>query len=106
MASINGQPEVPLRAIHRMDGHGNSGVFICYSDHLGKEKLIPFADQVYSYWDRDEDERRSLLNGMAEGHDSFHYAIVKTPVALEIAKLKPGETACNKEKFPDLVNAL
>ncbi|KAL7553059.1 hypothetical protein ACHAWF_016313 [Thalassiosira exigua] len=106
MPPVNGQPEVPLRAVHRMDGHGNSGVLLCFSDHLGTDKLVPFADQVYGYWDSEEDERRDLLDAMVGGDDSYQYEIVTTPVDPTIMKLKPGEAAFNNDKCPDSVNAL
>jgi len=106
MPAVDGQPEVPLRIVHRMDGLGNSGVVICYSDHLGQDRLIPYADLVYGYWDNEEDERRDLLNAMTEETDMYQYDIVTTPVDRDIMKLKPGEAVFNNHKCPDAVNAL
>jgi hypothetical protein len=37
--------EVSLRAVHRLDGHGRSGLTIVFSDHLGIKKIFPFARQ-------------------------------------------------------------
>lgn len=53
-APEEGLPEVPVRAVRRMDGHCGSGMTLMYSGHLGIERLIPYAERKYSCDDEDE----------------------------------------------------
>jgi len=94
-------PEVPVRAVRRMDGHGGSGLTLMYSDHIGIERLIPFAEKYYSC--DDEDEARDTAKHMTKEAYEQH---VTSPVSPDIMKLKPSEACFNTNKYPDAVRAL
>ena len=93
-------PEIPVRAVRRMDGIGGSGLMLMYSDHLGYKKLIPFARAFYSCDTREEAiETAKYLPNEA-------YCCVTSPVEPETMKLKPEEACFNTEKYPSVVKAL
>jgi hypothetical protein len=115
-------PGVPVRAVHCLDGHGNSGLTLLYSNHLGVERLVPLAKGMMQQiglpsdcQDEDGDsddatwpcERKALemARWMGAGHDAYVNAVT-SPVPPEIMKLKPGEAAFNTEMHADAVNAL
>lgn len=103
----NGFPEAPVRAVRKMDGYGNSGVMLVWSGHLGVERLIRHARELYCNDKDDENEVRDVVKAMIEGDPSFLYEPhVTSPVSPEVMKLKPGEACFNTEKYPEAVRAL
>ena len=38
---------MPLRAVRRLDGYCNSGLTLLYSNHLGVERLVPYAKMQF-----------------------------------------------------------
>jgi hypothetical protein len=107
----NGLPEVPVRAVHCLDEHRNSGLQLWYSNHLGVERLVPYAIMTFPVDCKDKegnfDERRALelARWMGAGRVAYEDAVT-SPVPPEIMKLKPGEAAFNTEKHADAANAL
>lgn len=95
--------EVPVRAVHRMDGYGQSGMSLVYSDHLGIDKLLPFAEwQLPSDY---EDDSRGTAEWMGKGNFAYEQHVT-SPVKPDIMKLKPAEACFNTEKYGDAVKAL
>ena len=107
----NDLPEVPVRAVHRFDGHCNSGLTLLYSNHLGVERLVPYAKMIFPAdckdkdGNNDEGKAREMAWWMGEGNFAYENAVT-SPVPPEIMKLEPGEAAFNTEKHADAVNAL
>ncbi|KAL9190872.1 hypothetical protein ACHAXT_000578 [Thalassiosira profunda] len=97
-----GLPEVPVRAVRRMDGYCGSGVTLMYSDHLGVERLVPFALRVYT---DDEDEALETARWMADGNAAYEQHVT-SPVNPEVMKLKPHEAAFNISKYPEAYQGL
>ena len=95
-----GLPEVPVRAVRRLDGFGNSGVTLLYSDHLGIERLVPYALMQWP----DGNARKTAMM-MGKGNHAYENAVT-SPVPPDVMKLKPGEAAFNTAKYPDAVRAL
>ena len=104
-APEEGFPEVPVRAVRRMDGYGQSGMTLLFSDHLGIEKLMPYAARQFPCDCDDEDETRDTAKWMGGGNAAYE-PHVTSPVSPDIMMLKPGEAAFNTEKYPDAVRAL
>lgn len=98
-------PDAPVRAVRRMDGYGGSGVTLLFSDHLGIEALIPYANLLFSYCCDDEQDTREKAMWMGEGNYPYE-AHVTTPVDPNVMKLKPEEACFNTEKYGDAVKAL
>lgn len=99
-------PDVPVRAVRRLDGHGNSGLTLVYSDHLGVEKLIPFAEMYFDTdEDGDEDDKPINVAKCIAGNEAW-LNFVTTPVSPSQMKLKPEEAAFNTEKYPDVYKSL
>eukprot|EP00986_Skeletonema_menzelii_P014692 scaffold10026_cov187-Skeletonema_menzelii.AAC.2 len=98
-------PDAPVQAVRRMDGYGGSGMTILFSDHLGIEPLLPYADELFSYCCDDEQDKREKAIWMSEGNYPYE-AHVTTPVDPNVMKLKPEEACFNTEKYGDVVNAL
>lgn len=96
-----GLPELPLRAVRRIDGYGGSGLTVMWSNHLGVDRLIPFAYVCYPC--DDEKEARETAEVM---HNEPYNPAVTTPVNPEIMKLKPAEACFNTEKHPREYQAL
>lgn len=96
-----GLPEVPVRAVRRMDGYGGSGVTLMFSDHLGIKQLIPFAKEFFC--DDDHEARAFAKNSIIKEAYEQH---VTAPVNPDQMKLKPAEACFNTEKYPDAVKAL
>ncbi|KAL7524852.1 hypothetical protein ACHAXR_000741, partial [Thalassiosira sp. AJA248-18] len=90
---IQGLPDVPLRLVHGMDGYAQSSAMLKFSDHLGEERLIPYANSAKKLFladDRDEEELRDTLKMMSEGNDeTYAYGIITSNIAPDIMKLKP-----------------
>ncbi|KAL3794353.1 hypothetical protein ACHAW5_002942 [Stephanodiscus triporus] len=103
----NGFPEAPVRAVRKMDGYGNSGVMLVWSGHLGAERLIRHARELYCNDKDDENKVRDVVEAMIGGDPCFLYELhVTSPVSPEVMKLKPGEACFNTEKYPEAVRAL
>ena len=96
-------PDAPVRAVRRMDGYGGSGMTLLFSDHLGVQPLLPYAEFLFCC--DDEEEIREKAEWMGEGNYSYE-AHVTTPVDPNIMKLKPEEACFNTEKYGDAVKAL
>eukprot|EP00581_Thalassiosira_minuscula_P005685 CAMPEP_0183740844 /NCGR_PEP_ID=MMETSP0737-20130205/60654_1 /TAXON_ID=385413 /ORGANISM="Thalassiosira miniscula, Strain CCMP1093" /LENGTH=156 /DNA_ID=CAMNT_0025975999 /DNA_START=138 /DNA_END=608 /DNA_ORIENTATION=+ len=94
-------PDIPVRAVRRMDGYGGSGVTLMFSDHLGMERLIPHAKMRYAcdYEFEALECARAMLEEPAEAH-------VTSPVDPDVMRLKPAEAAFNTEKYPEAFQAL
>jgi len=99
------EQEVPLRAKRTLDAYAQSEVIICYSDHLGTDRLLPTAKQIYGY-DEDDEEIRDVLDAMVEGRDTFQYARVTSRVEPSVMRLNPGEAAFNIEKYGEVIRIL
>ena len=108
---INGLPEVPIRAVHHLDGYCNSALMLLYSNHLGVERLVPYAKMMFPADCKDEDgnddeeKARETARWMGDGNAAYKNAVT-SPVPPEIMKLEPGEAAFNIEKYADTVKAL
>lgn len=96
-------PDAPVQAVRRMDGYGGSGMTLLFSDHLGIEPLLPYADALLAC-DNEQDKREKAI-WMGEGNFPYE-AHVTTPVDPNVMKLKPEEACFNTEKYGDAVNAL
>ncbi|KAL7452510.1 hypothetical protein ACHAWC_004236 [Mediolabrus comicus] len=96
-------PDAPVQAVRRMDGYGGSGMTLLFSDHLGIEPLLPYADELLAC-DNEQDKREKAI-WMGEGNFPYE-AHVTTPVDPNVMKLKPEEACFNTEKYGDAVNAL
>ena len=107
----NGLADVPVRAVRRLDGYGNSGVTLLYSNHLGVDRLVPYAKMQFpsdcedEEGNSDEEKAREMARWMGEGNAAYENAVT-SPVPPELMKLKPGEAAFNTEKYTDAVKAL
>lgn len=93
----------PVQAVRRMDAYGGSGVTILYSDHLGIEPLMPYADLLFCC--DDVEDTCEKAQWMGEGNHPYE-AHVTSPVDPRVMWLKPEEAAFNTEKYGDAVNAL
>jgi hypothetical protein len=106
-ALTNGYPEAPVRAVRKLDGYGNSGVMLLYSDHLGVERLVKHAREIYCNDEDDESRVLEVVSAMIKGRPPFLYeAHVTSPVSPEVARMKPCEACFNTEKYPEAVRAL
>ena len=90
-------PEVPVRAVRRCDGYGNSGVQIMYSNHLGLDALVDVA--MFQYSCESRAEARDCARNM---HEEMYAPAVTSPVAPDKMKLKPGEACFNIGKHRDV----
>ena len=97
-------PDVPLRLRHGMDCDGNSGVTLYFSDHLGIEQLIPYAEMQTSCENKREARRNA--RALAQEGSDLPFNIVTSTVKPSIMKLKPGEACFNTNKFKDIVDTL
>jgi hypothetical protein len=96
-------PDAPVRAVRRMDGYGGSGMTLLFSDHLGVDPLIPYANFLFCC----EDEQDTLDKAKWMGEGNYPYeAHVTSPVDPNVMKLKPEEACFNTEKYGDAVTAL
>ena len=103
MSHQPGHPFAPVQAVRRMDGYRGSGVTILFSDHLGIERLIPYANLLFCC----DDEQETLENAKWMGEGNYFYeAHVTTPVDPNVMKLKPEEACFNTEKYGDAVKEL
>ena len=94
-------PEVPVRAVRRMDGHGNSGMTLMFSDHLGIDRLIPFAREYFAC-----DTDKEALETAKDLPNEAYRQHVTSPVRPDIMKLKPAEACFNTKKYRPEVEAL
>lgn len=99
------QPDVPVRAMRRMDGHGRSGLTILYSDHLGIAKLVPHARKYYCDDEDDDDEVIATARSLVEGNQAYEHHVT-SPVAPDVVKLKRHEAVFNTKKHRVAVDAL
>ena len=97
----DGIPEVPVKAVHRLDGFGHSGLMLVFSDHLGLDALLPYA--MMQYCSEDMHEAKENAEGMV---GEMAASPPTSPVDPDIMKLKPGEAAFNTEKSKDVFDAL
>ena len=94
-------PEVPVRAVRRCDGYGNSGVQIMYSNHLGLDALVHVA--MFQYSCESRAEARDCARNM---HEEMYAPAVTSPVAPDLMKLKPGEACFNIRKHRDVYDEI
>ena len=97
----DGIPEVPVKAVHRLDGFGHSGLMLVFSDHLGLDALLPYA--MMQYCSEDMHEAKENAEGMV---GEMAASPPTSPVDPDIMKLKPGEAAFNTEKSKDVFDEL
>mmetsp|Transcript_47397 Transcript_47397/g.55375 ORF Transcript_47397/g.55375 Transcript_47397/m.55375 type:complete len:205 (+) Transcript_47397:71-685(+) len=95
------RPDVPLRAVHKLDAFGKSGLQLFYSNHLGEEATKP---SVLDYFGEEDDEMGWNANGLEE----MMWVIVTRPVhdVQDRARLKMGEACFNISKSSQEVEAL
>ena len=98
-------PAAPLKAIRRMDGIGGSGMTLLFSDHLGIEPLLPYAEMMMGSCESEE-ENMKQARALADNGDCPYELHVTTPVEPTLMKLKPEEACFNIAKFPDAIKAL
>ena len=94
---------ISVRAVRRMDGYGNSGLSILFSDHLGIDPLIPYAK--INFANDNEDEARANAELMIKDGHAYDNAVT-SPAHPGIMKLKPGEACFNTEKHQHIVSVL
>lgn len=95
------KPDLPLRAVHRLDAFGKSGLAIFYSNHLGEEDM---KHHVIDHFGEVDNEMGWNANGLA----NTAWNIVTSPVHddYDRANLKMGEACFNVSKMPQEVEAL
>lgn len=98
-------PAAPLKAVRRMDGFGGSGMTLLFSDHLGLEPLLPYAEMIMGLCES-EKENLEQAKELADNGELPYELHVTSPVEPTLMKLKPEEACFNTAKYPDAINAL
>eukprot|EP00802_Teleaulax_amphioxeia_P014622 Tamp_14691.p1 GENE.Tamp_14691~~Tamp_14691.p1 ORF type:complete len:437 (-),score=70.80 Tamp_14691:298-1608(-) len=99
-------PPVPLRATHQLDGCGQSGCVIYFSDHAGASALEPWVIKMFG--EKDPSKGWTAKN-LALNAD-LHWCIATSPTGMhpDHARDGPGlgEACFNTEKCPKEYEAL
>jgi hypothetical protein len=93
---IQDQYDVPLRAIHQLDGFGCSGLSLYFSGHCGKQALHPAIMKMFG----EEDDE---MGWNSDGITKIPWAIVTSPVHDDEdreTQLLPNEACFNISKYP------